>query len=160
MGTQLTLSWTEQISDPAYTPNPRTVVTTTTIDSDALAAYLALRDPIEAASLYKNWTANALDLANLLNVDKAHSLYQSTPRYLVPGDAPTADAKGAVVSVHADGAVYRNGMRLGAAMTKRVLLYGDGLFMLGKTDNKWWEWTGAAWIDRSAATLDPAIFTP
>lgn len=159
MGSPLTFSWTETIDDPAFTPNPRTVTRTATIDSDALAAYLALRDPIEVASLYRNWVANSLDLANLLNVDKAHSAFQATPRYIMPGDAPVSDAKGAVVAVHADGSVYRNGMRLGAAMTQRALLYGDGLFMKGKTDGKWWEWTGAAWIDRSTWTRDPAIFT-
>jgi hypothetical protein len=116
----------------------------------ALAAYIG--------SAFPMWLAHSADQQTLAQLDASRGAFLATPRYLGPGATPIADENGGIIAIRGDGAVFRNGIRLGGAMTQKALLYGDGLYMKGKTVPTWWSWTGSAWVELKGE-LDPAIFT-
>jgi len=123
---------------------------------DAALQALAVAD---AARAFPPWLAQILAPASLQQMSAAYDAEQAAPRYVNPGGF-AADNEGAVLSLDASGKVFRNGVRLGAAIGSRALVYGNGLFVHGASDGKWWEWTGSAWSLLSGVReLDPAIFT-
>jgi hypothetical protein len=112
------------------------------------------------ARTFPIWQAQMLDPANIRHMGDAHALDQATPRTAAPGETIAAN-DGAVLKVGTDGKVYRNGVRLGAAVASQGLVHGTGLYMHGQNDGKWWEWTGSAWrLLSGVVELDPAVFSP
>lgn len=137
------------------TRDETTGVETVTYD----AATLPIVDPVDVDGLFPLWFAKVIDPLNAIKMSVAYDAVQVEKRYITPGGRPIADAKGGVIACHLDGSVWRNGIRLGATFAQLVLSYGDGLFMKGKTDGRWWSWSGTSWgALTGVATLDPLIF--
>lgn len=81
----------------------------------------------------------------------------AAPAYLLPGDGKQAiDDEGSVITVAADGGVWRDGARLGAAFVAKLAIYGSSIYGKGKTDGLDWQWSGGAWIT-AGLTLDHAV---
>ena len=82
-----------------------------------------------------------------------------TPIYVQRGHREL-DSAGAVLWVRdPDGALFRNGKRLGVNACQKALSYGGETFAQG-WDGRWWEWKdGKSWVLLSGVVeLDTTIF--
>lgn len=93
---------------------------------------------------------------------------QTSPEYIAPGNNQLMkDALGGALRARADGAVFRNGKRLGNATVDLLMSFGDGVFGRSKNKHTWYEWLGDKWVALSVANapatapveLDPDVFT-
>lgn len=83
------------------------------------------------------------------------------PVVVAPGSR-VADDGGAVLYLRdTDGALFRNGQRLGAFAAEKAVSYGGDTFVRGRTDGKWWRWDAPTkkWqLLTGAVELDPTVF--
>lgn len=73
------------------------------------------------------------------------------PQIVLPGDGSRAKMPdGSVISVGANGEVYKDALQLGATMARQVIQYGNTVYAQGKTNPLWWRWTGSTWTQATA----------
>lgn len=78
----------------------------------------------------------------------AKRLQQRTyaPAVLVPGGTGAAvTPDGSLLTVGADGEVYRDGAQLPGVAARQVVRFGISVYAQGKTVPDWYRWTGSSW---------------
>ena len=100
-------------------------------------------------------------------------IFRAITNPVVVTDGTTATAKnvlaltdraGNVFTMGPAGEVYRNGIRLTSTsstgalqkmLAQKLVLFGTEIYAKGKTDNRWWRWTGSATVNAWApVTVD------
>lgn len=66
---------------------------------------------------------------------------------------------GQVLTLGPNGEVYKDGVRLGTSAAQLIVQVGATVLLKGKTDPRWWQWTGTAWVG-PLASVDDALLTP
>lgn len=139
--------------------------TADTLNAASIAAFMRIPDAQFDEIAARNFAAFAranIDAAvahQMAAYDKAADAVLSgkAPRYLLPGDGQRAfDATDAILTVGADGAVYRDGVRLGGAFVSALCCYGATIVGKGKTDGQTYRWDGTRWL---VVSVDPTVIT-
>lgn len=93
-----------------------------------------------------------------VDIAAKQSLSQGRPRYITgPGQYVTA-ADGALISMDASGAVYRDGLQMKGIAAAKLAVVGKSIYGLGKTIPSWWLWNGTNWGIAPVTAIDPNIF--
>jgi hypothetical protein len=124
------------------------VVTTHRIDVDDANEQIELNREASGNGQMANSIAAAL--VNIYHAPRG-------ARSILPGEAGRLLTlpDESVLSVGAEGQVYLDGRRLGTAMVAKLTQVGKSIYGRGKTDGKWWRWTGSAWTE--AADVDAGL---
>jgi hypothetical protein len=67
------------------------------------------------------------------------------PQY-VPPAAYAVMPDDSVLTVGPGGEVYKDAVRLGSAKVSKLVQIGTSVYGAGKTDGKWYRWTGTGWV--------------
>lgn len=73
------------------------------------------------------------------------------PQIVLPGDGSRAVMPdGSIISLGANGEVYRDGQQLPGVLSRQAIQFGVTIYAQGKTNPLWWKWTGAGWTQVTA----------
>jgi len=77
---------------------------------------------------------------------KKRALDLPVPVYITwPGNF-AQDSTGALLSLDANGAVYRDGRQMKGVAASKIVVAGKAIYALGKTVPSWWAWGGQQWV--------------
>jgi hypothetical protein len=143
------ITWTEtEAKDSAF---PSTYVKSRTVD-DANQAVQDRLDEVYAARV-----------GQCVAVAMGAMLWDRDQRSAIPQFVPPMPyarlPNGQVLTLGPNGEVYRDGIRLGKAAAQLIVQVGSSVLLLGKTDPKWWQWTGSAWSG-PLLEVDLTLLTP
>jgi hypothetical protein len=133
------------------------------LNAAAVASFLRIPDALLDQVVAKNLEALIRAQIDTVTEKQAESWDRAVdtvraakpPRYLTPGDNQKAfDANDCILSITADGAVFKDGVRLGTSMVQKLCVYGNTVLAKGKTDGLTWKWDGTKWTQ---VTVDSTV---